>query len=153
MGYKYIWTNGNNQDFVNFSFDMEKFYNELVGGENKRKDFIPFNTLSDIYDVIVVYDAKRAIACAGFKKYDNSTVEIKRVWVSDEYRGRHISTEMMNMMEQRIISKGYKRAVLQTREACKSAVELYRSNGYYKIDNYPPYNNMEFAVCYEKQFI
>lgn len=152
MEYEYIWTDGNNIDFVNFSSDMENYYNELVGGENKRKSFIPFNSLSDIHDVIVVYDSGKAIACASFKEYDNDTVEIKRVWVGEEYRGKHISVEMMDMLERRIIAKGYHRAILQTRDSCIKVVALYNSIGYHKIENYPPYDNMELAVCYEKIF-
>lgn len=149
----YKWTDGTNVDFVNFSSDMENYYNELVGGENKRKGFIPYNALSDIHDVLVVYDADSAIACAGFREYDKDSVEIKRVWVSEKYRGRHISTKMMEMLEQRIMAKGYHRAILQTREACIQAVSLYTAIGYRRIDNYPPYDNMELAVCYEKVFL
>ncbi len=150
MKYDYRWTDGTNADFVNFSFDMENYYNRLAGGEDKRKDFIPYNALSDIHDVIVVYDAERAIACAGFKEYDKVSVEIKRVWVSEKYRGQRIASKMMEMLEERIISKEYYKAILQTREACTEAVALYNSIGYRRIDNYPPYDNMELAICFEK---
>lgn len=151
MKYKYKWVDGANSDFINFSKDMEAYYNRLVGGENNRKSFIPYNALSDIHDVMIVYDGDRPIACASFKGYDIRSAEIKRVWVAEDYRGRHISKEMMMLIEERAREHGFEQAILQTREACIEAVSLYKSLGYTKIENYPPYDEMELAVCYGKQ--
>ena len=30
------------------------------------------------------------------------------------------------------------------------AVRLYSKRGYYQIDNYPPYDKMEGAICFAK---
>lgn len=153
MSFRYVWTDGCNEEFYNFSIHMEEYYNKMVGGSENRKSFIPYNALNDIYDVIIVYDNELAVACASFKEYDMNTVEIKRVWVNKEYRGLHISKKMMEMLEQRAKEKGYKRAVLQTREKCVEAVNLYQSIGYHLIENYPPYDKMKLAVCYGKNLL
>lgn len=146
----YKWTDGTDGDFIKFSGDMEDYYNRLVGGEDNRKGFVPYNALADIHDVMVVYDEDRPAACASFKGYDERSAEIKRVWVSEEYRGRHISRKMMELLEERAREKGFERAILQTREACVEAVSLYKSLGYAEIVNYPPYDKLELAVCFEK---
>lgn len=150
--YTYIFTDGTNSDFVNFSYDMEAYYNRLVGGEKNRRSFIPHNTLDDIHDVIIVYEGEKPVACAGYKEYDEHSAEVKRVWVSERYRGQGISKKMMEMLEVRMREDGYTRIILQTRESCIEAVNLYTSMGYCLIANYPPYENMEQAVCYGKQF-
>lgn len=150
MEYIYRWTDGTNTDFVNFSTDMEAYYNRLVNGAANRKNFIPYNALADIKDVVIAYDENTPIACASFKKYNDKSAEVKRVWVSPEYRGRHISKELMKLVENRAKEKGFTRTILQTREACYDAVSLYRTIGYRKIDNYPPYDNMELAICFAK---
>ncbi len=47
--------------------------------------------LNDIHDVIIAYDVDKAVGCVSFKKYDNKCVEVKRVFICDEYRGKGIS--------------------------------------------------------------
>lgn len=150
MKYNYLWTDGTNQDFAAFSQCMEDYYNKIVGGVQNRKSFVPYNALTQIHDVLVVYDGAKPVACAAFKEYDALRAEIKRVWVSEQYRGQHISKVMMELIEQRAKEKGYQKAILQTREACIEAVSLYKAIGYERIENYPPYDNMELAVCYGK---
>ena len=41
----------------------------------------------------------------------------------------------------------YKRAILQTRPIMIDAVELYKKRGYSLIENYPPYDQLEGAIC------
>lgn len=151
MEFEYIWTDGSNPDFAALSQLMEDYYNQLVGGVEKRISFIPHNTLDDIHNVLMVYSEGKPIASAAFKEYDASTVEVKRVWVCREYRGRHISRTMMELLEKRAKEMGYTRAILQTREQCVEAVSLYTKIGYFRAANYPPYDEMEQAVCYAKK--
>ncbi len=151
MEFEYIWTDGSNPDFAALSKLMEDYYNQLVGGAEKRSSFIPHNTLDDIHNVLMVYSGIKPVASAAFKEYDTSTVEIKRVWVCREYRGRHISRTMMEQLERRAREMGYTRAILQTREQCLEAVSLYTKIGYSRTSNYPPYDTMAQAICYAKQ--
>lgn len=151
MEFEYIWTNGSNPDFAALSRLMEDYYNQLAGGAEKRSSFIPHNALDVIRNVLMVYSDGKPIASAAFKEYNLSSVEVKRVWVCREYRGRHISRAMMEMLERRAKEMGYTRAVLQTREQCVEAVSLYTKIGYSRIANYPPYDEMEQAVCYAKE--
>ncbi len=150
MAYQYIWTDGSNPDFVAFSACMEEYYNQMVGGAANRKSFIPYNALTEIHDVLLVYSQEKPVACAAFKAYDTTTIEIKRVWVSEAYRRQNIAKNMMALLEKCAQQKGYTTAILQTRAACTAAVALYLSIGYQKIDNYPPYDHMPQAVCYKK---
>lgn len=150
MELRYVWTDGTEPDFERFSEEMEAYYNSLVGGEENRKGFIPHNSLAKIHDVVMVYDGKKAVACASFKQYDDISAEIKRVWVSAPYRGNHISKEMMRLLEGRAKEKGFRKVILQTRKACVEALSLYRSLGYRQVENYPPYECLDEAVCYAK---
>ncbi|MBP5581554.1 MAG: GNAT family N-acetyltransferase, partial [Ruminococcus sp.] len=91
--------------------------------------------------------------CAGLKRYSDCDVEIKRVWVENEYRGMHIASTMMDMLEKMAAEQGFARTILQTREIMTAAVSLYKERGYYQIDNYPPYDRLEGAVCFAKDLI
>ena len=47
--------------------------------------------------------------------------------------------------------RGYRRVILQTREIMADATGLYAKLGYHRIDNYPPYDRLEDAICYAKE--
>jgi GNAT superfamily N-acetyltransferase len=97
--------------------------------------------------VLLAYADEKPIGCAGLKRYSDRDVEIKRVWVEPEWRGKHIATSLMDLLEDKARQIGYKRAILQTRPIMPDAVGLYESRGYVLIDNYPPYDKLEGAIC------
>ena len=143
----YRWTDGSNEDFLRFYEETENFYSSIVGGRKNREGFVPYNLSESISDVLIAYIDGVPVGCAGLKKYSDTDVEIKRVWVEPDQRGKHIATELMDMIEDKARELGFKRAVLQTRHIMKDAVGLYSSRGYVLIDNYPPYDKLEGAIC------
>ncbi len=147
---QFIWTDGNNEDFRHFYLETENYYSSLVGGLANRKAFVPYNISESITDVVIVYMDDNAVACGGLKKYSDTDVEIKRVWVDPDFRGKHIATELMDLIEKRAAEMGYKRTILQTREIMKDAVGLYQKREYEKIENYPPYDKLDGAICFAK---
>lgn len=151
LQFYYQWADGNHPDFKHFSECLEAYFNRLVGGEQNRKSFIPYNALCDIHDVLLVYSDDQAIACGSFKRYNEDTAEIKRLYVSEKFRGYGISKKIMDELEQAAAAQGFSKLVLQTREACTAAVGLYESIGYRRIPKYAPYVDMPLAVCFEKK--
>ena len=147
---RFEYTDGSNKDFIGLCHELDAFLNELVGGEENRAEYIPYNRLDDIHDVVMAYDNDIPIGSAGFKKYDDETAEVKRVFIKKEYRGRGISNELMKMLEQRAGEKGFRYLILESGEPLISAMALYRSIGYKIIPNYGPYVGMEESVCMKK---
>ena len=147
---EFKWTDGANSDFQVFYQITEDYYSSLVGGESKRRAFVPYNASAEIPDVLIAYREGKAIGCAGLKRYDDKSAEIKRVWVQPESRGQHIAGEMMQLIEQKARQQGFARVILQTRPQMTEAVVMYTKRGYYLIQNYPPYDKLVGAVCYAK---
>jgi len=147
---EYKWTDGNDKDFLHFYEITEDYYTKMAGGLSKRQGFIPYNLSSLIPDVLIAYDDGIAVACAGLKGYSDDDAEIKRVWVDPDHRGLRIATSMMEMLEKKASEDGYKRMILQTRPVMEDAVSLYLKLGYEFIDNYPPYDKLEGAICLAK---
>lgn len=145
------WTDGADKAFENFYRITEEYYSEIVGGLQNRASFVPYNIITDIKDVLIAYDDNQPIGCASFKEYSRYDAEIKRVWVQPEYRCKHIASKMMEQIEERAKEKGFRRAILQTREIMVDAVGLYEKLGYTRIKNYPPYDTMDRAICFEKK--
>lgn len=151
MKIDFVWTDGSDEAFKDFYKVTENYYSQLVGGIQNRKGFVPYNILKDIHDVLIAYEDGVPVACGSFKEYDKEDAEIKRVWVNEDCRGKHIAKSIMEQIEERAKSQGYKRAILQTREIMTDAVGLYTKLGYHRIANYPPYNHLDGAVCFAKE--
>ena len=147
---RFVYTDGNNKDFIDLCHMLDDFLNELVGGEQNRAKYIPYNKLDDIYDVIVAYDGDISVGCAGLKKYDEENAEVKRVFIKSEYRGRGISKILMSMLEERARKKGYKYLILESGEQLVAAMVLYRKLDYKIIPNYGQYKDMPESICMRK---
>ncbi len=151
MQIEYRWTDGNDKDFQAFYEKTEEYCSRLVGGLKNRKAFVPYNISESITWVLIAYKNGDPIGCAGLKEYSENVVEIKRVWVEPEHRRNGIASEMMTLIEKKALELGYETAVLQTRTIMRDAVELYEQRGYAQIENYPPYDRLEGAICFSKE--
>ena len=50
---RFEYTDGCNKDFIELCHGLDNFLNELVGGEENRAEYIPYNKLDDIHDVFL----------------------------------------------------------------------------------------------------
>ncbi|MCR5529089.1 MAG: GNAT family N-acetyltransferase [Saccharofermentans sp.] len=151
MDISFRWTNGSDKAFHDFYLKTEEFYSSIVGGRKNREAFIPYNISESIADVLIAESDGIAVGCGGLKMYSRNAIEIKRLWVDKEYRGNHIATEIMERLEDRAEREGCTRLILQTRPSMEEAISLYTKRGYKQIDNYPPYDKLEGAICFEKR--
>lgn len=145
------YTDGKNRDFVALCHELDTYLNEIVGGEENRSQYIPYNLLDDIHDVFIVYDGRKAVGCAAFKRYDDECAEVKRVYVCEEYRGQGLSRKLMEFLEYAAKNKGYSCLILESGEILAEAMALYRKIGYRVIPNYGQYADMEDSVCMKKE--
>ena len=144
-------TDGTNKDFVELCHELDAYLNDIVGGEENRAEYIPYNSLGDIHDAFVVYDGAQAIGCAAIKRYDDESAEVKRVFIRKEYRGQGISKRLMELLEQTAREQGYSSLLLESGEILVEAMALYRKIGFKVIPNYGPYVDMPESVCMKKE--
>lgn len=52
---RYEYTDGENSNFVGLSGFLDKYLNQIIGGEENKIQYIPYNKINDIHDVIFVY--------------------------------------------------------------------------------------------------
>jgi len=148
-----IYTDGRDQDFIKLCRLLDDYLNDLVGGEENRSEYLQYNTLDDIHDVVLAYDNNNPIGCASFKYYDRDIAEIKRVFVKKEYRGKGVSKHLMRLLEQRAKEKGYNKLVLESGTPLVEAIGLYYKIGYTVIENYGQYKDMADSICMEKNIL
>lgn len=148
---RYEFVDGSNKDFILLSSMLDSYLNNLAGGEENRAEYIPYNQPDDIECVVLVYNGDSPIGCAGFKKYDNESAEVKRVFIKNGYRGKGLSRRLMNFLEDKAKEKGYRSLILETGEPLIEAMGLYSSIGYNVIPNYGQYVNMSDSICMMKK--
>jgi GNAT superfamily N-acetyltransferase len=78
----------------------------------------------------------RAIAGVGFTGHDDTTAEIRRMYVVPEARSRGVARQLLSAVERAVRAAGYRRVILDTGPKQPHAEALYRSAGYIEIDNY-----------------
>jgi putative acetyltransferase len=112
--------------------------------------YAQFDKLEKINHVIVCYQNEAEIGCGAFKEYDSDTVEIKRMFVHPDYRGKGIASMVLIALETWASEFNYTNCVLETGKNNPNAIALYRKLGYEIIPNYAQYENIETSVCLKK---
>lgn len=91
-----------------------------------------------------------AVGCGAFKEFNDETVEIKRMFVPDEQRGKGIASKVLKELEAWALELGYTTCILETGKRQPEAIALYKKNGYELIPNYGQYAGVENSVCFQK---
>lgn len=125
--------------------ELSERYGEL---QNKYHNFNNVDSCNTV--VIAKYD-NLYIGCGCYKKYDDQTAEIKRMFVDPNYRGLGVSKQILIEIENWARENGYKNALLETMMTQINAIGLYKKTGYTFIENYGQYIGMEKSICMKKQ--
>lgn len=148
MALKLVMTDNQNADFIKLikllDEDLDERYGEL------QKNYMPLNIVDYIKDVVVLYKDGEPVACGAFKEFNDSSVEIKRVFVKKENRRQGLSKVVLEKLEETAKSKGYPYAVLETGQKQHEAISLYKGLGYGVIPNYGPYVGDSNSICMKK---
>jgi GNAT superfamily N-acetyltransferase len=102
-------------------------------------------------NVIVIHLNDKPVACGCFKKYNQNTIEIKRMFVSPEARGLGLAQRILQELEQWSLELGYSISILETLHKQKEAISLYQKVGYAIVANYEPYVGLKNSICMRKQ--
>lgn len=78
-------------------------------------------------------------------------MEIKRIFVSPEYRGRNIGALVLAELELWAGEIGFAECILETGHRQQAAIRLYQREGYTVIPNYDQYAGVDSSVCMKKQ--
>jgi pimeloyl-ACP methyl ester carboxylesterase/ribosomal protein S18 acetylase RimI-like enzyme len=98
---------------------------------------------------LIAYRDGRAVGCAGLKRLDEHTAEIKRIYVAPEARGAGVARALIAGLEAAARDAGYDTVRLDTGAKQEASVGLFRAAGYQAI---PDYNgNPVAAYWFEKR--
>jgi len=141
-------TTSDNIDFQNLVVLLDEVL-RIKDGED-HAFYAQHNTLDKIKHVLVCYQEAVAIGCGAFKEFDSETVEIKRMFVHPDYRGKGIASTVLKELEIWASEFNYSNCVLETGTNNPEAIALYQKQGYEIIPNYGQYENIQTSVCLKK---
>ncbi|MGH2887316.1 MAG: GNAT family N-acetyltransferase, partial [Solirubrobacteraceae bacterium] len=85
---------------------------------------------------LVAYRDGHAVGCAGLKRIDERTAEIKRIYVAPEGRGTGVARALISGLEAAARDAGYNTIRLDTGARQPASVALFSSSGYQPIADY-----------------
>jgi GNAT superfamily N-acetyltransferase len=112
-----------------------------------------FNKLVGIKYVVLAKMAGEALGCGAIKRFDDDSMEVKRMFVQPGHRGKGVAKGILAELEKWAFELGFSRCVLETGKRQTEAIALYLSCGYQVIPNYGQYIGMENSVCFEKNIV
>tara|TARA_B100000953_G_scaffold140938_1_gene116683 strand:+ start:37850 stop:38299 length:450 start_codon:yes stop_codon:yes gene_type:complete len=112
--------------------------------------FAQYNKIDQIKNVIIATIDDKPVGCGAMKAYDSDTMEIKRMFVPIEMRGKGIAVHILKNLEKWAKEMNYSKCILETGNKMPEAIRLYEKSNYKVVPNYGQYNGIEDSICFEK---
>jgi len=100
--------------------------------------------------LLLVFKKEQAIGCAGIRKLEDHTAELKRMYLQDACRGQGIGLTLLTRSIETAKALGYHTIRLDTLHNMTAAQQLYKSFGFYEIPAYR-FNPLEGTIYMEKE--
>jgi GNAT superfamily N-acetyltransferase len=138
------------------SADAEQLLEELRQELNDRYggDFEPGEKPSraDVTVFLVVRDDDgRPLGCGALRSLGEPVVEIKRMYVRREARGRGVGVAILEALEREAVARGFKVIRLETGPLQPEAIGLYARAGYREIPCFGAYAAGQASRCFERR--
>jgi len=127
--------------------DVLDLYHEYIGSTSVDLSFQgneeEFNKLAEKYNssyskIFLLKKDSKAVGCAAFRKLDENTCEMKRVYIRPSARGCNQGAKLVDRVLREAVASGYEKICLDVLPEFKTALQLYRSYGF---TDHPPVTN------------
>lgn len=143
-----VRTDSHNLDFKNLVNMLDEELTILDGDDHPFYD--QFNKIENIKYVVVAYEGTEGVGCGALKKYSLAEMEIKRMYVVPNKRGKGIASSLLSELEKWAGELKFSTCILETGLKQPEAISLYRKLGYLQTVNYGPYENAQNSLCFQK---
>ena len=100
-------------------------------------------------ELLVALDGDEVLGMVAYHRHSDVRCEMKRLYVRPKARGMHLGSVLVKEIIEHAKNAGYREMVLDTIEPLKTAVSLYKKNGFEECEAY--YNNPMKDVIYMRR--
>ncbi len=140
--------NSTHPDFINLVALLDADLAERDGDEHAF--YHQFNSITALNQTLVLYEHDKPIACGAIKSFNSSRMEVKRMYVLPDHRGKGHARQLLQELESWAKDLGATHCVLETGQRQPEAIHLYIKSGYAAIPNYGQYQGISNSICFEK---
>lgn len=90
------------------------------------------------------------LGCGGLRRVDETTAEVKRLYVLPYARGSRVATSILAALEAHAWQAGYRTVTAEAGSAQPDGKRFYETAGYRMVPGYGPYTDAPGSVCYAK---
>jgi len=139
-------------DGYNYHKEISGLFNEytnmLIEGDERFKKYLDMQNYDDeIKDLTqkygkpfgrlyIAFADDKAIGCIALKKNDDTSCELKRLYVIPEYRKHNIGNILVKKIIDDAKEIGYKTIFLDTLPFLETAIYMYKKYGFTEIERY-----------------
>src|SRR3984885_9252700 len=120
---------------VGLSDEYDTRYGENI--EMTRASEAEFDRPAGLF--VVLMDGPITAAGGGYRRFNKSTCEVKRMWTSPLYRRRGLATRVLQSLEDAAWEIGYAYLILETGPRQPEAEALYSGRGYSRMEAWGDY--------------
>ncbi len=95
----------------------------------------------------------RAVGCGALRKLDETSAEVKRMYVAPDLRGNGVAKRILDHLEGVGRELGVHRLVLETGIYQAEAIGLYHQAGFEPVRCWGEYADAVTSVCFEKKIL
>jgi putative acetyltransferase len=110
----------------------------------------PPPSAADVTVVVVAYDGGRAVGTGALRALDDTSGEVKRMYVVPDRRGAGVSSAVLAALEQEARGRGWTHLRLETGDILHEAIRFYTRHGYEPIANFGHYAGVSTSLCFER---
>lgn len=134
-----------------FKLLVKKLDAELAIRDGDDHDFYnQFNGITDIKYTVLGYYGDIAVACGAIKTFDDQCMEVKRMYVAENYRSNGYGMQVLEELQIWAKELGYQKCILETGTQQPEAIRLYHKAKFDIIENYGQYAGVINSICFAK---
>lgn len=145
---KIIRTNSESPDFQKLASRMEEELRIRDGDE--QEFYASLNQIGKLAQVLVAYEEDKPVGCGALRSFDEESIEIKRMYVEPDCRGKDFATALLAELEKWASELSYNSLVLETGKKQPEAITLYKKTGFSQIPRFGRYLNSVNSICFKK---
>jgi GNAT superfamily N-acetyltransferase len=92
-----------------------------------------------------------AIGCGALRRLDETTFELKRMFVVVGERGSGVAKTLLDALEAEARERGATRMLLETGTEQHEAIRFYEREGYARCDCWGAYASSPVSLCYGRE--